>query len=722
MKSAFLILFLAFTTLLSAQIVNFTDPDLKDDIIFSQPGLDANNDGEIQVSEAQTATFLSFNANYYASVGGIEAFTNITALHLHILSLTALDLSPFEYLTELDLRTDVETIDVSMLTNIEHFRIYASSTSNVIMGTMANLKTIEFLQAPITSVDLTGAENLENAFLSCLESTDIQIGYKPNLTYIYVYSHHLTNLDLSECPVLVNAEISVGNSTDDIYVNLKNGYTNFSQNYMDFSYATNGNPNYHCYVCIDEGEELMFTDEYVPFGVVISPYCTFEPGGSHNKIMGSIYVNQNGICSDATEILGFSAITINGDDLAGTAFSNSNSYNFYPTTGTFTLVPQIDTNLFTVSPESATVTFTDANNNVSTQNFCVTANGIHPDVEVVIIPLTPPRPGFDATYKILYKNNGNQTLSGDVTFTYDEGFIDYVSALPAATAALPGSLTWSYTGLQPFESREIELTLNVNGPMETPAVNIDDVLNLTVNITPLTGDEAPENNTFGLKQVVVGSFDPNDITCLEGEAVNPAMIGQYLHYNINFENTGTAPATFVVVKDVINVAEFDVSTLRMLDASHDVEARLTGNTVEFYFNNINLAANGGKGNVTFKIKSLNTLTVNDDVTQEAEIFFDYNWPIETNEATTVFDILNAGSFDKDGSVKVYPNPARGVINITSDNILQHVALYDMQGRLLQAGNITGAEAKIDISNRAAGAYFVKITTEKGVGIEKIIKE
>ncbi|MES2486915.1 MAG: T9SS type A sorting domain-containing protein [Bacteroidota bacterium] len=716
MKLAFLILFLSITTLLHAQIVNFTDSDLKDDIIFTYPGLDANNDGEIQVNEAQAATSLSFNANYYASVGGIEAFTNITELHLHILSLTELDLSPFQYLTELDLRTDVETIDVSMLTNIEHFRIYASSTSNVIMGTMTNLKTIEFLQAPIVSVDLTGAENLENAFLSCIESNNIQIGYKPHLTYIYVDSYHLTNLDLSGCPVLVNAEISVGNSTDDIYVNLKNGYTNFSQNYMDFSYVTNGNPNYHCYVCIDEGEELMFTDEYVPFGVVISPYCTFEPGGRHNKIMGSIYLDEN-----ESEILGFSAITINGDDQAGTAFSNNNGYNFYPGIGTFTLSPQIDTNFFTVNPESAVVTFIDIENNVAVQNFSIAPIGNHADAEVVIVPLIPPRPGFDSTYKIVYKNNGNQTLNGDVTFMYDDAVLDYVSATPVETASATGSITWSYTNLQPFESREVMLTLNVNSPMETPAVNIDDVLNLTADITPLTGDETPENNVFGLKQVVVGSFDPNDITCLEGEMVHPDMIGHYLHYNINFENTGTAPATFIVVKDVIDETQFDLNTLQMINTSHDVEVRRTGNKVEFYFDDISLAGNGGKGNVAFKIKSLSTLAINDDVSQEAEIFFDYNWPIETNEATTIFALLSTPGFEKDSSIKVYPNPAGSVINIAANNILQHVELYDMQGRLLQAKSINGTQDTLDISSRSAGIYFVKIFTEKGVGIERVMK-
>ncbi len=129
------------------------------------------------------------------------------------------------------------------------------------MGYMPNLKTINFLQSSLVSVDLTGAENLEDIFIDSWAINNLQIGYKPNLTYFYIYSANLTNLDLSQCPVLNMAEITVGNATHDVHVNLKNGYTNFEENYMDFSYLTNGNPLYHCYVCIDEGETLMFTDE-----------------------------------------------------------------------------------------------------------------------------------------------------------------------------------------------------------------------------------------------------------------------------------------------------------------------------------------------------------------------------------------------------------------------------------------------------------------------------
>jgi hypothetical protein len=44
------------------------------------------------------------------------------------------------------------------------------------------------------------------------------------------------------------------------------------------------------------------------------------------------------------------------------------------------------------------------------------------------------------------------------------------------------NLSWNFTDLKPFETREIEVTLNVNSPMETPAVN-NEILNYTATIT-----------------------------------------------------------------------------------------------------------------------------------------------------------------------------------------------------------------------------------------------
>lgn len=77
---------------------------------------------------------------------------------------------------------------------------------------------------------------------------------------------------------------------------------------------------------------------------------------------------------------------------------------------------------FTISPSSVVIPFSGNNNYTVTQNFCITPNGIHPDLEIIIIPIKLARPCFTADYKIVYRNKGNQTISqtnDGISFFYE---------------------------------------------------------------------------------------------------------------------------------------------------------------------------------------------------------------------------------------------------------------------------------------------------------------
>ncbi len=150
-------------------------------------------------------------------------------------------------------------------------------------------------------------------------------------------------------------------------------------------------------------------------------------------------------------------------------------------------------------------------------------------------------------------------------------------------------------------------------------------------------DDTPQDNTFAFNQTIVNSFDPNDKTCLEGSSVSTEMVGQYLHYMIRFENTGTAPAQNIIVKDIIDITKYDLSSLIPLTGSHPFTTRIVGtNKVEFIFENINLPSepDSNDGYVAFKIKTKPTLVAGNSVANSASIYFDYNLPIVTNTATT----------------------------------------------------------------------------------------
>ena len=178
--------------------------------------------------------------------------------------------------------------------------------------------------------------------------------------------------------------------------------------------------------------------------------------------------------------------------------------------GTHVITPIFENqNYFAISPESITVSFPNATSPF-VQNFCIAPKGIHNDLEITILPTIPARPGFDATYKIIYKNKGTSFQSGSVNLSFNDAVLDYISAFPTFNNLITDKLTWDYVNLKPFESREIDVVFNVNSPMETPAVNIGDRLSFNALITPVTDDEKPVDNSFALRQEVVGSFDPND--------------------------------------------------------------------------------------------------------------------------------------------------------------------------------------------------------------------
>ena len=346
------------------------------------------------------------------------------------------------------------------------------------------------------------------------------------------------------------------------------------------------------------------------------------------------------------------------------------------------------------------------------------------DVEVILLPTSPARPGFDANYKLVYRNKGNQVENGIVSLTFDDTRLDYVSSNPVYDNAATNSLTWNYSNLQPFETREIGIVFNVNSPMETPAVNNGDVLNYTTTITTANTDETPTDNTFTLDQTVVGSYDPNDKTCLQGTTITPTEVGKYVHYVIRFENTGTFPAENIVVKDMIDLAKFDITTLVPLKSSHDFFTRINGNKVEFIFENINLDFNDATndGYVVFKIKTKPTLVVGNTFTNNANIYFDYNFPITTNTYTTTVAALSTQDFDFGSYFTLYPNPAKDVLNIQTKQDLQvnSVEIYNQLGQIIMA--VTNSVNAIDVSSLASGTYFVKINSEKGSANAKFVKE
>jgi hypothetical protein len=315
-----------------------------------------------------------------------------------------------------------------------------------------------------------------------------------------------------------------------------------------------------------------------------------------------------------------------------------------------------------------------------------------------------------------------------VNLEYQNDFMTLLSSSPIASTPAMDQLNWSFSNLSPLTSLEFNYTMRLNTPTDpVNPLDLGDFVNFTAIVSGTGTDAMPADNLMDFKQEVINSYDPNDKTCLQGASITPSKVGDYVYYKIRFENLGTASAVNVVVKDEVNLSQFDMNTLIPLTSSHDYVTRIRdNNVVEFIFENINLDFNDATndGYIVFKIKILNTLVEGDTFDNTASIYFDFNAPIVTNtEVVTIMSTASIGEVT-DESVTIYPNPSPGFLHINSRNSIKSASFVDLNGRTIKQMHFIGNETsqKLDFSNLSKGIYLLTITTDLGSKVEKFIME
>ncbi|MBC7525563.1 MAG: T9SS type A sorting domain-containing protein [Flavobacterium sp.] len=660
------------------------------------------------------------------------------------------------------LNNQLQTLNLDNLPNLYDLDFSNNLITTVNVSTNLSLQTLYCSNNQITAIDLTGLNNLIYFKCNYNNLTTFNVSNLPNLGIIQLAHNQLTSLSISNLQTINALDCSYNLLPSLTLFNLPNTFTiNCNNNLIttldlnglsglyglscnnnlltslfikvnEFTYGGgdldfSGNPNLQ-YICADEVKFTMIQNKINQYGYAnctVGSYCTFYPSGTYYLIQGTSRYdgNLNGCDSNDLLIPNMKFSVTNGSTIGNFIAGTSGTYSFPVLAGSNVVVPKFDNpSYYNSSPASVTVSF-PSNSSPFLQNFCITKNGNHNDLEITILPLSRAIPGFDVIYKIIYKNKGVTTQTGSINLSFNDNVLDFIIANPTISSQVTNTLTWTYINLLPFESREILVTLNLNSPMETPAVNSGDILNYTAVISGLT-DEDPIDNIANLNQTVVNSFDPNDKTCLQGTTITPSMIGKFVHYMIRFENNGTANAQNIVVKDIIDSSKFDINSLITISGSHTFETRISNtNKVEFIFQNINLPFDDANndGYVSFKIKTKPNLVIGDTFSNSANIYFDYNFPIVTNNYTTT--VQNTLGFQENyfiNDIVAYPNPVKDFLSFKTENKIFKIEVYDIAGRILSSNLIS--ENKIDLSVLKTGNYILKLYTEKGIMNTKIMKE
>jgi hypothetical protein len=697
MKKIYLILALiSVTTSVFSQIINIPDANFKSrllngfatkDINGVSVDIDVNNDNEISQSEALLAYRIVMQTTPYniTDITGIEYFTNLKQI--------------------LFSQQPIVNADLSMLPNLQIFECPACNLSTLDIHGLANLTQVRVYTNHLQHVDFTGLTSL---------------------THFIAYNNAFSGeVDMSPCINLLVFEIE-GNDLNRL--NIKNGKAQLFSTGGSFFTFTNVD-----HVCADENEIDAVVAKLNSFpsytgNVQVNSYCSFVPGGIDYSIQGTTTYNlNNNDCGLGSVPFSHVKFNITDGTNSGTFVSGNGNYSLPVIAGSHTITPVLENpSYFAISPTSVVANF-PASPSPQTSNFCVSANGIHPDLEVIIVPISTLRPGEDVVFKLVYRNKGNQIQSGSINFAFNDSVLDFVGAMPGAAAQSSNLVSWNFSSLLPFETRVITATFNANTPTETPPLNLNDVISYTATILPVSGDETPGDNQMTMSQLAINAFDPNDKTCIEGSTVGPQMVGEYVHYIIRFENNGTANAQNIVVKDMIDTAKFDMSTLVPLSGSHNFTTRITNtNKVEFLYENINLPFDDANndGYVAFKIKTKPTLVVGDTFSNSASIYFDYNFPIVTNTATTSIQLLGTPDFEFSKYFILYPNPVKNTLNIQAKTEIEikSAQIYNMLGQLVLAVTNMENSRSIDVADLTAGNYFIKIHSDKGSSAMKFIKQ
>ncbi|MBP7513098.1 MAG: DUF11 domain-containing protein [Flavobacteriales bacterium] len=338
------------------------------------------------------------------------------------------------------------------------------------------------------------------------------------------------------------------------------------------------------------------------------------------------------------------------------------------------------------------------------------------DLRVSALTSTPMVPGFEGDVWFTVKNVGTEPVSAEITFTLDPS-LTWQTSVPVATDLNGNTGTWSIATIGPNELLSFSI-----GTYADPAVAAGTPFTSQASAVPAGADVTPLDNFRLLNGTIVSSYDPNDKR-VEPTALTPTQVaaGTTVTYTIRFQNTGTFPAQRVVVMDSLR-SGLQAPTFQFLGSSHTCSWHMLHGTVYFVFDNIQLPdsttdAAGSHGYVQFSVVPRTDLTLGEQVTNEAYIYFDFNEPILTEPAVLTMDASTLVKETAAEQLHIWPDPVddRLYVECPSGTVLE---VLDMTGRPVLRERSNTVLRVVDVHTLAPGRYVVRVA---GAGARSFIK-
>jgi len=358
-------------------------------------GLNCENTnlGTLDLSSFPNLSSVNCNQSALTSLN-VNGLTNLHDLDCGTNYLTNLNVSSSN-LTRLECQGNrISTLDVSNSTNLQYLNCSSNTLTTLNVNGLSAIQTLLCDYNQLTLLDLTTMNNLIELDCSNTSITVLATSNLPNLQKLSCFRTQIATLDVSNSPNLQRLNCSQNPLLASLFI--KNG----SNEVYGLDFGTNPSLRY---ICADESQLTAVQTKITNYGLTncfVSSYCSFVPGGTYYTIQGvtKYDINTNGCDVSDINYPNLKLSLVSGAT-SGTLISNEGSnYSIPVPSGTHTITPTFENpTYFIASPSNRVVTFpTQAS--PFTQNFCVTANGIHPDLEVTLVLINRARPGFDAKY------------------------------------------------------------------------------------------------------------------------------------------------------------------------------------------------------------------------------------------------------------------------------------------------------------------------------------
>ncbi|NNC84050.1 MAG: hypothetical protein HKN79_10780, partial [Flavobacteriales bacterium] len=400
--------------------------------------------------------------------------------------------------------------------------------------------------------------------------------------------------------------------------------------------------NYNPDATADDGSCVFIYGCADPLASNYDPNVGIDDGSCLFDVTGYIYhdVNENGFEEPGEYALAGQEVYLLPDSILGLTneqgiFSFTDlDYGYY----------SVGVNNDTVFPFNTTLSpldFTLYLGEESDLVFGISNDAPLAQLQVTSIPFANTLPcGESYVYRAAFRNLGNFSFDGTIAYTYDTLYTDFVQ-ITSVDSLDENTIYTSFEDLLPGELRVHEYQLT------TPGVDLlGDTLSREIIAWATQLGDTVAYGQWIYDHILNCAYDPNDkqvapIGYTEEHFVHPDSL---LHYQIRFQNTGTAPAIQVLITDSLDEAH-DLSTFQFLNSSHTVSTTLDPESRElrFLFADILLPDSasdplGSQGFVNFAIRPEADTPLLSEINNTANIFFDNNPPIITNTTwSTLYD-------------------------------------------------------------------------------------